>query len=179
MEPTKTSRVFKWSLIAGIVIVLNLFFNYTLSLIYKEPDYVKFCPNEQVIEPITSREQCLAKGWQWSENIYPKSAPSQPRIQGYCDQQFTCRNDYEAARKSYDRNVFVTLVVLGVLSVIAGIFLKNNILLGQALSLAGVLSFIVASIRYWSSADNLLKVIILAVALVLLIWVALKKFRDQ
>ncbi len=172
------SKVLRWSVILGIIIVLNLFFNYALSLVYKEPDYQVFCPNSQVVEPTTSRGECLAKGGQWSENMGPKSVPGQPVVEGYCDQQFTCRNNFETAQKTYNKNVFVTLVVLGVLSVVAGAYLKGNMLLGQALSLGGVLSFVIASIRYWSSADNLLKVIILAVALVLLIWVAVKKFRD-
>ncbi len=179
MNMDKTSKVFRWSLIIGIVIVLNLFFNYALSLVYKEPDYVKFCPNEQIIEPINTREQCLAKGGQWNENIYPKTVPGEVRIEGYCDQQFTCRQDYDSARKTYDRNVFVTLVILGVLSIIVGNFLKGSQVLGQALSLGGVLSFVIASMRYWHSADNWIKVIILAIALILLVWLALKKFRDQ
>ena len=177
------SKVLKWSLVVGIVIVLNLFFNYALSLAYKSPEYETFCPNTaQVVEVVDNKEQCVVLGGQWNENIYgiygqpvsiEKNAPK-----GYCDQQFTCRNDYEAARKVYDRNVFVTLVILGALCVAVGSFLKGNMLIGIAFSLAGVLSFIIASIRYWSSADDLIKVIILALALAILIWVAVKKFKD-
>jgi hypothetical protein len=173
------SKVLKWSLIFGIVIVLNLFFNYTLSLVYKHPNYENFCPNTaQVVEPIETQQACIDVGGQW--NGYPtpdvksKKAPA-----GYCDAQFSCRNNYEASQKVYDRNVFITLVLLGALSVAAGTYFGVNAVISQALSLGGVLSFIIASMRYWSSANDLIKVIILALALGILAWVAMKKFKGS
>jgi hypothetical protein len=180
--PNQKSRVLKWSLIIGIVIVINLFFNYTLSLVYQEPQYNAFCPNTaQVVTPVTDQAQCVAQGGQWNGNNYqPVPAPVDKTVPaGYCDLQFTCNNNFQDAQKIYDRNVFITLVLLGAICVAIGNYLKGNILLGQALSLAGVLSFIVASIRYWSYADNLIKVVILAIALAILVWVAVRKFKDQ
>ena len=171
------SKVLRWSLIIGIVIVLNLFFNYTLSLLYKEPSFEAFCPNTAQIVEANTKDSCIAKGGQWNENN--AYTPQKMESNGFCDLQFTCRQDFNNAQKGYDRNVFITLVILGVLSVLMGNFLKGNILLGQALSLGGVFSFIIASMRYWTSADNLVKVVILAIALILLVWLAMKKFRDQ
>jgi hypothetical protein len=174
------SKVLKWSLIIGIVIVLNLFFNYALSLIYKAPDYNDYFVQNQVVEQITTKEACLAVGGQWSENAVPqKIEGSKEVIKGYCDPNFTKQQAYTAAQKVYDRNVFITLVILGALCVALGSFLAGNALISIAMSLAGVLSFIIASMRYWSSADNLIKVIILAIALGILIWVAMKKFKDN
>src|SRR5258708_2070276 len=175
------SKVLRWSLIIGIVIVLNLFFNYSLSLIYKEPQYQAFCPNAQVIISPKTPNECTSKGGQWTENGYyakPAPAPTDPnQPAGYCDINYTCSQNYLSAQKTYDRNVFITLVILGALSVAAGSFFKGNTLLGNALSMAGVFSFIIASIRYWGSADNLIKVVILAIALAILVWVAVKKFK--
>ena len=177
MQPQ--SKVLKWSLIIGIVIVLNLFFNYALSLAYKQPSYEAFCPNtSQVVENIDNQEQCVATGGQWNESSYIPVPVEKNAPKGYCDRDFICRNDYESAQKIYDRNVFVTLVLLGAICVVIGNFLKTNMLISIALSLSGVLSFIIASMRYWSSADDLIKVIILALALAILVWVAVKKFKD-
>ena len=180
------SKVLKWSLIIGIVIVLNLFFNYTLSLVYKNPLYETFCPNTaQIVNVPDNQKACVDLGGQWTNNNnYPEkpaavgvTQPAQP--QGYCNQQFTCQNNYDAAQKVYDRNVFITLVILGAICVAIGSFLGGNILISIALSLAGVLSFIIASMRYWTSADDLVKVIILAIALAILVSVAVKKFKDN
>lgn len=174
------SKVLKWSLIVGIVIVLNMFFNYALSLVYKNPKFENFCPNaSQVVENITNQKRCVDAGGQWNPNYYAQPLPvslDKTTPQGYCDQQFICRNNFDAAQKVYDRNVFITLVILGAVCVAIGNFFAANMLLSVALSLAGVLSFIIASMRYWSSADDLIKVIILAIALAILIWVAIKKF---
>jgi hypothetical protein len=175
------SKVLKWALIIGIVIVLNLFFNYALSLIYKQPDYVAFCPNSQVVNVPNTQKACTDLGGQWTnDNNYTVPAvPGEKSPQGFCDLQYTCRNNFDSAQKVYDRNVFITLVILGAICVAIGNFLTINMLLGVALSLAGVLSFIIASMRYWGSADNLVKVIILAIALAILVWVAVKKFKDN
>lgn len=176
------SKVLKWSLIIGIIIVINLFFNYSLSLVYKQPDYNKYFTQEQVVEPIIVKEKCLEVGGQWNEGDarYNDSSISKPNtVKGWCDPDFTKRQAFEKIVKSYDRNVFITLVLLGAICVALGTFLKANFLIGTALSMAGVLSFIIASMRYWTSADDLVKVIILAIALAILIWVALKKFKNN
>ena len=175
------SKILKWSLIIGIVIVLNLFFNYTLSLIYKQPVYEAFCPNtSQIVTIPDTQKVCVDKGGQWTNNYYGKPVQiGETQPAGYCDLQFTCRNNFETEQKVYDRNVFITLVLLGAICVAVGNFFKGNMLISTALSLAGVLSFIIASMRYWSSADNLIKVIILGIALAILVWVAMKKFKDN
>ena len=61
----------------------------------------------------------------------------------------------------------IVLVLGGVIS---------NEIISPAFSWGGVLSLIIASMRYWSDANDLFKVIILALALGILIWFAVKKF---
>lgn len=181
----KKSKVIKWSLIVGIVVVLNLFFNYTLSLVYNAPEYENFCKVEQVRKVIENEKQCVEVGGQWNPNVnyydYQKPIPVESNMaipKGYCDEYFTCNKNFQEANKSYERNVFVTLVVLGVISIVAGVFIKGVEVLSMSLSLGGVLSLVIASIRYWSLADKFLKVGILALALIALVWLAVKKFRD-
>jgi hypothetical protein len=177
-------KLLKWALIIGIVVVLNLFLNYSISLFYKEPDYNNYFPQQQVVEPITTKEACLAVGGQWNENsnivskgIYP--TPTSPQINNsYCDPNFTKQQEFSNAQKVYQRNVFVMLVVLGVISLLLGAFIPNEIIT-LGLSWGGVLSLIIASMRYWSTADNIVKVIILAFALGALIWLAVKKFGNK
>jgi hypothetical protein len=173
------SRFQKVALIISIVVVLNLFFNYAMSLVYKQPDFQKFCPTSQVIEPVNTREACLSAGGQWNGNISQEPSAVKDAPKGYCDLNYTCANNYMDAVKTYERNVFVTLVILGALVLIAGLFLKNNPVIANALSYGGVLSFLIASMRYWSSADDLVKVAILALALIALFAVGLKKFNQK
>jgi hypothetical protein len=144
---TNHPRVLKWSLIAGLVIVINLFFGYSLSLVYKQPDYNTYCPQAQ---------------------NYPQTPAD-----------IQCQNALQAAQNAYATNIFVTFVILGVFLVFIGNFMKGNTVIANGLSLAGVLSFIIASMRYWSYASDILHVAILAVALALLFWIAIKKFKNH
>jgi len=183
MDSNKKSGILKWSLILSIVIVINLFFNVALSYIYNSPDYSDFCPVERINKVIQNEQECLNKGGSWSEYTKPRelSAPDQDleKISGFCDQEFECRMAYQSAIENYDRNVFISLIALGVITFVVSLILKSNIVVSTALSLAAVLNFVIASIRYWSSAHELIKLIILAIALVALIYIAYKKFSDQ
>ncbi len=174
METKQYSAVIKWSLIIGIVILINMFFNYAISLVYTNPDLVEYCPQPQVIEKIETEAACVARGGQWNANTYNEvNAPK-----GYCDQDFTCRKDYEEALKVYNRNVFIILVALGIILVGASFVVAFNWTLSVALAMGGILSIIIASIRYWSDADNLVRVVILFLALAALIYFAVKKFKN-
>jgi hypothetical protein len=177
--PKKYSSIIKWSLVIGIVIVINLFFNYTLSLIYKAPKYDKFCKAEQVVEAINTKDICLEKGGQWNENYYGKPSMVGETIPaGYCDLQFTCNTKYQDAYEVYERNVFVTLVILGIILVAGSFALSFNWILSVASSMGGILSIVISSMRYWSVADNWLRVGILFLALIALIYFSVRKFKD-
>jgi hypothetical protein len=143
------SKLLKWSLILGIVIVANLFINYSLSLVYSEPNYNDFCPQSYAATPADVAQETI------------------------------CSNNYTAAYDNYEAEVFGTLVAIGVILVILSFFTKANPVLGTALSLTGVLSLVIASFRYWSQAYGWVRVLILAVALAALIYVAIKKFSKK
>ena len=164
------SHLVKWSLIAGIVIVLNMFFNYTISLVYPEPKYDGWFPLVQVNESLATEEDCVAVGGQWNGSMGPKNEQ-----EGYCDPDFTKRQAFDEARDLYNRNVFIILSVVGIITLIIGVFVGSAVL-SLSLAWGGVLSLVIASARYWSAADDVVKVLILAVALGALMWVAIKKF---
>ena len=180
MEPQKYSSIIKWSLIIGIVIVINLFINYAISLVYESPKFENYCQPTQVIEAVTTQDACLAKGGQWNQNAYMEpTVAGKTVINGSCDLQYTCRNEYDKASKVYERNIFVILVVLGIALVAGSFALAFNWILSVSASMAGILSIIIASIRYWSEANNWLRVIILFAALCALVYFAVRKFKDQ
>lgn len=183
------NKILKWSLVLGIVVVLNLFFAYALKVIYKAPVWDEFCQKEQVIERADTQEDCLAKGGQWNENIvrddriiYEESVGgikpiAVEKMDGYCNLNFVCQNEFEEARENYEKNVFMSLIGLGVLSIIISFLIADIAVVSMGLSLGGVLSFVVASMRYWQYASEYLQVVILGLALAVLIWLGIKKFK--
>ena len=172
---TKQSNFVKVSIIVAIVIVMNLLFNYAVSLIYQEPIFDNYVKPSQVVQTITTQEKCVSVGGQWTENATP-TEKGKTQIQGYCNENYTNQLNYENARKIFEKKVFITLIILGIISLISAGFIAIQIL-SIAFSWGGVLSLFIASVRYWSQADNWAKVIILAVALGILIWLAIKKFN--
>ncbi len=164
MKTPTQSRVLRWALIIGIIIVLNLFFNYTISLFYPAPDSNDYYGAQTM-------EECEAIGGDWEKYDAIEGEVRAPKTDGYCD----AREAYDAVRKPYERNVFIALVILGVASLFIGFGLAAYEAVAAGLSYGGVLSLLIASMRYWENADNYLRVIILAIALAALIWIGLKK----
>lgn len=178
-EPKKYSSIIKWSLIVGIVIVINLFINYAISLVYESPKFENYCKQTQVIEAVTTQDVCLSKGGQWNQNTYmDPNIVGKTIANGSCDLQYTCRTEYDSASKVYERNIFVILIVFGLALVAASFALAFNWILSVSASMAGILSIIIASMRYWGEADNWLRVLILFIALCALIYFAVRKFKN-
>ena len=182
MQIKKQNKFVQVALVVGLVVVINLFLNYTLSFIYKEPIYENYFPQAQVVKSYDNQADCIAVGGQWNENLnqYPTEVNSKTLkpIDGYCNVNYTTQLNYDAKVTNYELNVFITLIVLGILMMIFGIKYKH-LILSPALTWAGVLSYIIASMRYWSVATSGVRVIILGLALIALIWVAIKKFNDR
>lgn len=176
------NKVLKWSLIAGIVVVLNLFFAYTMKVVYQEPQWDQFCQKEQVVK-IDTEEACAAEGGQWNvlsydeEVAYPKGGLGESLIINSCDMNYNCQGNYNDARGDYEKKVFITLITLGVISIIVSFLMTSSFAVSVGLSLGGVLSLIIASMRYWQFASDYLQVGILGLALAILVWLGVKKIK--
>ncbi len=177
----KRSAVIKWALVFGIAIVINLFLTYLVRVVHHEPMFEDFCPAKQVNEAIETKEACLSVGGQWNENVemkYPGQMTVVPQPAGYCDVNFTCQKAFEDMSAVYNRNVFIVFVIAGIALLAGSVFLSAVETVSLALSFGGVLALIIGSMRYWSDMDDILRVIVLGIALIALIGIAYKKFRD-
>ncbi len=178
MSKLKQSKILKLALIASIVIVANLFINYTLSLVWEEPRYDDYCDPIRYSGEIDNKEKCESLDGLWRQNVKPAPVMEGERQNGYCDVSHYCRQVHDEARDAYERNIFTVLVAVGVVVFVLSLLLRNNYVVSVSLSLVAVLDFIIASVRYWSSAESITRVIILAVALAVLFYLAYKKFDE-
>lgn len=170
----KTKKFLKWPLIIAIAIVLNLFFAYAIKVIYPGQEREDFCPREQKIEKISNVDECFKIGGQWDESF----VRSESDDTGYCNREFVCAQKYQDFREIYERNIFMILVVLGAISLGISFLTGVNQVLATSFSFGGVLTFVVASLRYWELAQDWLHLLILGLALGALIWLGVKKFKD-
>lgn len=180
METPQTFKgkgVLKWALTVGIVIVLNLFFAVAIQTVYPEPKYDDFCEPKQTRELITDEAACLNVGGQWNPTV-PTMPARAGEAEGYCFEDFLCSKEFDSARVGYAQNVFVALIVLGALALLGGYVARSAPAVSAGLSYGGVLTFIIASIRYWEAAGDLVRLAIVALALIVLIIVGMKKFKE-
>lgn len=181
----KSSKFLKWILVLGITIVLNLFFNYSIQVFYKEPKWENFCKQEQVNIVPETKDKCVAEGGQWNETPYYNDGRSPVAVDingktksGYCNTTFTCQKEYDDVHKVYNRNIFIGLVVLGIISIVGSFVIASYEAVSLGLSLGGIVSLVIASVRYWSDMDDRVRVVVLGIALVLLVYMGIKKFKD-
>ena len=183
-EPNKVHgkgslRVLKWVIAIALVIVINLFFQYGIATIAPAPTFEGFCPTQQV--NYVDAASCVQNGGQWTNyQLAPAgitTAVKNGQPIGQCDPNFTCQTNFNHAHSIYNRNVFIALIVLSLIVITMGMFLSVEAL-SLGFSFAGIMSLIIASIEYWSDANNWMRLVILFVALAFLIWIAIKKFRE-
>jgi len=164
MSYMRESKILKWVLTIGILVVLNMFFFYGMQTFYgPEPQYADFCEEEFLAKPLIEDGE---------------RKPSVAQEQAHFEKSKECRDEYQAARTSYNRDSFIILIILGLLAVVIsfGKFLNEPVSLG--LSLGGILAFIIGSAVYWSDMHDYLRFIILTIALLVLIYLGLKKLGD-
>ncbi|MBI1999146.1 MAG: hypothetical protein HYS74_00630 [Parcubacteria group bacterium] len=179
----------KWGLVLAIIIVLNLFFIVSTQLVFEEPQYNDFCKAEPVRVVPEAKDECLAIGGQWNEDSFiqkgiPRAGTIEPVPlemvrQGYCDQDFTCRQEYEDARAMYERNFFIVLVILGTATLIGSYFVRAYEAVMFGFASGGIITLIIASTRYWSHMSDYLKVAVLGIALAALVFVGIKWFQKR
>ncbi|MDR3546976.1 MAG: hypothetical protein P4M11_01640 [Candidatus Pacebacteria bacterium] len=163
----KGPRFVRWAVMLGIVVVLNLFFTVIRSLVFPEPQYDNSCPATTVSAPET-QSACTSAGGTW--NGAAKT--------GYCDTTSKCNAMYQTAESQYQLNSFIMLIALGIVAIIVGVLPLGSSIVSTGLSYGGVLSFIIASVQYWGEAGNWLRLGISVIALVALIYIGIRRFRD-
>jgi hypothetical protein len=65
-----------------------------------------------------------------------------------------------------------------VISIILGFFLTAVSAVSSGLLFGGLISIFIGNIRYWSSMNEYLRIVVLAVALAALIWIGYRRLKD-
>jgi hypothetical protein len=179
----KHPKFVRWAVMIGIVILLNVFFVVVRGILFTPPQYTDFCPaSTPLAENATS---CTRDGGDWvpsgpapASATTAKGAPVPEPSGGYCDYTSKCQKPLDAAQKTYETDSFALLVGLGLLALIIGILPLGSSIVSTGLSYGGVVAFVIASVGYWSDATQLIQLGISGLALGVLIYIGLKRFRD-
>ncbi|HWQ60452.1 MAG TPA: hypothetical protein VN420_04920 [Candidatus Fimivivens sp.] len=176
----RSNALVRAAVLVGVAILLNVFLAYLVRVFYLEPIFTDFCPERQVVESIADREKCVSVGGQWTEPDPSQSALyGKEGVFGSCNEQFSCAKDFEKADALYARNLFIVFVIAGASFLLGGAFLVGSRTVSSGLSLGGVFALLFGSLRYWSDMDDRLRVVVSGFALLSLLLIAWRRFRDE
>jgi len=158
----------------GIAILFVLFVGYAIQTIMPGPDWDDFCGEFDRV-PLNNQEECEANGGKWQDNVV--KPVREGSVEGWCDQDFSCREEYDLVSEEYNLSVFFISLVIGLLTFVVAIFL-----LAEAVSVGfmggGVLLILYGTIRYWGSLSDIWRTVMLGFALVILVYIGYKKLKD-
>jgi hypothetical protein len=175
----------RWAVVLAIIIVLNILFVVIRTMTFPAPQYSDFCTPALVDRPMPeTQDACVSAGGHWNGfNSAPAPASVSTGVKvtlptGYCDLTRDCQAKFDTAQKAYGQKAFALMTVLGVIAIVVGILPLGSSIVSSGLSYGGVVSLIIGSGQYWSEAGNWLRLVIALIALAILIFIGLKRFRD-
>ncbi len=182
----------KWALAIAIAIVFNLFINYGISLFYKAPQYNDFCTGQGRGEPFPVK--IGAPGTQQNDC---QAVPTSPALQESCNAQKgyiaykynatgcpnetyceLCQKQFDDVNQARNSNIFIILLVAGIIAVVLGLTLKADAV-STGFLFGGLLSMVIAAIRTWGQLQNIFKLAVIGAVLIILIWLGYKKTSES
>jgi len=170
-QPPKFVR---WAVLIGIVVLLNVFSFISVSYVFPEPEFDTFCERQNV-GLIETESQCVENEGKW--NAYQGTVPKEGSL-GYCDLNYECGMAFDEAQTNHAQTAFLILLAVGAAAIILGMFLKGSSIVAAGLSYGGVVLLITSGMRYLGDLDQLVQILAVGAALVLVLAIAYRKFRD-
>jgi len=140
--------------ILGIIIavIFFMFCMFGAKLIYDSPEYGDYCDNNYY----DSYEKPLNASQLEEREISQKE----------------CYNEYDLARESYSKKMFIASLIFGILVILAcAVFIDIGSISG-GLMFGSLMFILYGTGGYWTYMDDLIRFLILGVGLALLIYVA-------
>jgi hypothetical protein len=168
------------NVIIGIaILILTMFVTiYGINTFYEKPQYDNFCVDEFNSKLIQTEQECLAGEGKW--NYY--NTQDSEEINGYCDQTYYCRQDYDNAQERWTKNVFIITVPLGILIIALGAFLISLEPVAAGLMAGGVGTLLYGTWGFFWQTNDKIRFIISLIGLIIVIALAYyfnKKFESK
>jgi len=128
------------SIILTVIIIALV--NVGLSIFFEGPEYNDYCGEFKTQEVIDTQERCEELDGKWNpEGVsYPRAvAEDKSPIEGYCDRNFQCTQDWEDARDDYNQKRYYVLALIGFALLLVGLFYKETLVQITGLASGGIL----------------------------------------
>ena len=138
-------------LAVGIFIIYMLMLGNGIEAFYESPKYGDFC----------------------DESEGPRVVPAEINETKVAESK-ECYDNFNDAQDAYSNVVFIITIIAGVFTLIIGYFVLSVEPVGSALIASGIGAIFYGSAINWRNFSDIWRFLLLAVALVLLIWLALR-----
>ncbi|MBU2496896.1 MAG: hypothetical protein KJ767_02460 [Nanoarchaeota archaeon] len=172
-------------LIIAIIIIFTLFSVYGIQLFYKEPMYEDYCKESYYPKttPVRMTEQYTCPATPELDAMIDNCYGSGNAMVNYTYDEYgclvdfdcsTCNKDYNDAREKWAKNYFIVAVIVGLIAIAVGALLFSLDVVGAGLMGGGALLILVSSMRAWTALGDVVRFVLLGVALVVLIYIAIR-----
>tara|TARA_Y100000310_G_C20057215_1_gene523293 strand:+ start:39 stop:527 length:489 start_codon:yes stop_codon:yes gene_type:complete len=152
----------------AIAVIFTFFVGYGIEVFNPSPDREDVCSYEAFVTQDPAL--CEKAGGMWRDE------GTSPKPEGYCDGK-KCYDKFALLEAAHNKVVFIVSVIIGILAFIAAFNLKQNAV-STGIVGGSILLILYGTIRYWQHASDILKFILLGIALAALIWFAYKKIKE-
>ncbi|MBT3304296.1 hypothetical protein HN592_03955 [Candidatus Woesearchaeota archaeon] len=156
----------------AIAIIVYLVIILGIKAFYPEPEYLDFCEEyRDVISPLAI-EECEG-------NLTVQECRTLAR-EKEIDNRDNCHKPYQKARESYNRNLFLITMIIGLILIVTSLFTLGMINISSGLIMASVVLIVYGFIRGWDSANDILKfVFALADAVIIIAFAVMLNKRKK
>jgi hypothetical protein len=159
----------------GIVVIFGLVLWQGIEAFYPTPEYSDFC-DEFKRQIVTNLQACEEIGGQWNPYEGPKPIGGE---EGYCDRDFTCRAQYDDAKDSHSKVVFIISLIVGLAAFLVGYGVLSVEPVGSALIGSGIWAIFWGSAINWRNFSSIWRFLLLLLSLVVLIWMTLRLNKEK
>lgn len=170
----------------GIFVVYMLALVYGIEAFYSSPQYDDFCSRGIYERPVPAIVRDTKDPVCNVSNEIQNQIDECYNEKGFLENTYNekgcvesvecnfCNLEYENYRTKHDKNVFVIALVVGILTLLVGYLVLSVEPVGSALIASGIGSIFYGSVRNWQNLTDVWRFLLLFLALVLLIWIALR-----
>jgi hypothetical protein len=179
-------NVKKYGIIIVMAILLAAFCFSVADVIVQRPEYNQICPSSEKPIPAGSKEQACVAIKEPTQDDEMRCSEQKGYIEYKysslgCPTSFscnTCQAKYDEITKNYDMIIFTIVSILGVISIIAGMYVVSRKEVVEwvfsGILIGGIAAIFIATMMYLWDMNRYAKPLVLLVEMALIIWVAIK-----
>jgi len=181
------------------LIIFVGFVIFAMEVLHKEPQYNDYFQQHPILpSEITDQPECEQYGGKWvTAADYDKNQrfpPPRPAIvekgdprdgsevippQEWCDLDFYANEQWNAARETHDRYAAIILGVVSVGSLLLFATKRLPAPMGAGIGFGGIILAFYSLSRYWEHLDDIWRVLVLGVLLVITIIIGFIKYGSE